>query len=79
MPVPKSWDPDMRRREFLGVIGGAAVAWPVAGRAQHAAMPVIGFLGPASPGPYAPYVAGFLRGLKEVGYFEGQNVAVEYR
>jgi putative ABC transport system substrate-binding protein len=69
----------MRRREFLGVVGSAAVAWPVAGRAQHAAMPVIGFLGPASPGPYAPYVAGFLRGLKEVGYFEGQNVAVEYR
>src|SRR5262249_24032819 len=42
-------------------------------------MPVIGFLGPASPGPYAPYVAGFLRGLNEVGYVDGKNVAVEYR
>jgi putative tryptophan/tyrosine transport system substrate-binding protein len=68
----------MRRREFVAGLGGAAV-WPVVTRAQQAAMPVIGFLNSGSPGGYEAMVAGFRQGLKETGYVEGQNVAVEYR
>jgi len=69
----------MRRRDFISLLGGAVTVWPLAGRAQQPAMPMIGFLSSGSPRPYQHLVAGFQQGLKETGYVEGQNVAIEYR
>jgi putative ABC transport system substrate-binding protein len=69
----------MRRREFLGLVGGATVAWPLATRGQQSAMPVVGFLNGASPSAYARMLSAFLKGLGETGYLEGQNVKIEYR
>src|SRR5262249_43590177 len=68
----------LRRREFISLLGGAA-AWPLAARAQQTAMPVVGFLGTASAGPFTHLVAGLRRGLQETGFIEGRNVAIEYR
>jgi putative tryptophan/tyrosine transport system substrate-binding protein len=68
----------MNRRELMLLLGGAMTA-PHATQAQQKTIPVIGFLGSTSPAPYATQVAAFLRGLEEVGYIEGQNVAIEYR
>jgi putative tryptophan/tyrosine transport system substrate-binding protein len=69
----------MRRRSFIGLLGGAAVAWPLAARAQQAPMPVVGWLNSASPDAYADRLRGFHQGLKDTSYVEGENVAVVYR
>src|SRR5438105_1979298 len=69
----------MKRREFIGLIGGLA-AWPVVSRAQQPAkLPTIGFLGAATPSTWSQWVAAFVQRLRELGWMEGRTVAIEYR
>jgi putative ABC transport system substrate-binding protein len=68
----------MKRRTFMSLLGGAA-AWPLAARAQQAPMPVVGFLHPASANLSEVQLRGFRQGLKETGFVEGENVAIDYR
>ena len=68
----------MRRRDFIMGIA-SSVAWPTAAQAQQPATPIVGYLANSSPGTFTQFVTAFHRGLSEVGYVEGQNVAIEYR
>jgi putative tryptophan/tyrosine transport system substrate-binding protein len=69
----------MRRRKFLGILGCAAMTWPLVARAQQGSIPVVGFLNTASPEPFADYVQAYRDGLASTGFVEGRNVTIEYR
>jgi putative ABC transport system substrate-binding protein len=70
----------MRRREFISLLGGGAIAWPVAARAQQATkLPTIGYLGSGTPSAWSPWTAAFVQRLRELGWIEGRNIAIEYR
>ena len=69
----------IERRKLLAAVGGAAAAWPLAAGAQQPTMPVIGWLHPTSPDIRTDSLRAFRQGLKETGYVEGENVAIEYR
>src|SRR6516164_1104213 len=69
----------IQRREFIAAVGGAALAWPLAARAQKSAIPVIGYLNLGSPESDAPRLTGLRRGLNQAGYIEGRNFVIEYR
>src|SRR5262249_8124442 len=69
----------VRRRDFIKVVAGSAVAWPLAGHGQQPAMPVIGWLNSGTPRTFAKFLKAFQQGLRDQGYFEGRNVAIQYR
>ena len=69
----------MKRREFITLLGGVAVAWPLAARAQQRTVPVVGYLSGGSASPFAPFLAAFRQGLRESGYIENENLAIAYR
>jgi putative ABC transport system substrate-binding protein len=79
MCLPEDWGRQMKRREFMALIGRVAVIWPLGTRAQQPAMPVIGFLSVGTLESTRDYVAAFHRSLADGGFAEGRNVGIEYR
>src|SRR5690348_8496715 len=79
MPALKPRGVEMRRREFITLVGGAAASWPLAGKAQQSGkLPTIGFLG-ADASAFSPWTAAFVARLRELGWIEGRTIAIEYR